>query len=169
MRVFIFGTAFLVTAAFGIASAAALSPADRQFLNTAARTDMTEAHEGQMAQDQASRNDVKEFAKTLVQDHTDSYHQLSELAAKTGATIPKGINTAKVPGIMSLVHLKGAGFDRQFIRDEIAAHRHAIAVFQQEAKQAKDPAVRDYASKMIPILEKHLHLAEDCAKPMKKS
>ena len=151
----------------GIASAESLSNADKQFMIAAAKADMTEAHEGQMAEDQANRADVKAFGKTLVQDHTEAYSQLKELAAKTGVTIPVGINTAKVPTIAQLVHLKGANFDRRFVDDEIAAHRQAIAVFKREAEHARDADVRAYATKMIPVLEKHLHLAEDCAKPTK--
>ena len=161
---------FLVlSAAAATVTPGSLSPADKQFLMTAARTDMTEAHEGQMAEDKAGRSDVKAFAKTLVQDHTDSYHQLTQLAAETGVSIPNGINSSKDPTIVSLEHLKGDTFDRQFTRDEIAAHRHALAAFKLEAKQGKNQAVRDYASHMIPVLEKHLHLADDCAKPVKKS
>lgn len=148
----------------GIAQAASLSTADKQFLIMAAKADMTEAHEGQIAEDQASRTDVKELAKTLVQDHTDSYQQLTQLAAKTGVSIPKGIDTAKVQTIVRLVHLKGATFDRRFAEDEIAAHRRAIAVFKREAEHGQDADVKAYAAKMVPVLEKHLHLAEDCAK-----
>jgi putative membrane protein len=149
------------------APAATVSNADKQFMITAAKTDMTEAHEGQMAENQASRTEVKDFAKTLVQDHTESYAHLTELASKTGVSIPKGINTGKDRTIQELVHLKGASFDRAFERDEIASHRRALQIFKREAAQAQDPDVKAYATGKIPILEKHLHLAEECAKPAK--
>lgn len=169
IRSMVTGIGLVGVAAAGLVYAGSLTKADEQFLNMAAKTDMTEAHEGQLAQDQAMRSDVKEFGKTLVQDHTDSYHQLSELASKAGVSIPKGINSAKVQTIVQLVHLKGANFDRQFAQDEIAAHRRAIAAFKHEAEHGQDADVKAYASKMIPVLEKHLHLAEDLAKPTKKS
>jgi putative membrane protein len=151
-------------AGVGFVEGASLSNADKQFMIEAAKADMTEAHEGQMAEEQANRADVKAFAKTLVQDHTESYGQLTGLAAKVGVSIPKGINTAQDRTIRQLVHLKGAGFDREFSRDEIAAHRHAIAVFKHEAEHGQDADIKAYAAKMIPVLEKHLHLAEECAK-----
>lgn len=156
-------------AAAGIAHAASLSPADKQFMTTAAEANMTEAHEGQMAENQASRSDVKDFGKTLAQDHTEAYQHLTELAVKTGFSIPKGINVARNHNIMQLVALKGERFDRTFIRDEIAAHQHALAVFKHEAAHGQDADIKAYASKMIPILEKHLHLAEEYAKPARKS
>jgi len=147
------------------ASAATLSKADKQFMVMAAKTNMIEAHEGQLGENQASQEGVKNLAKELVQDHTASYEELSALAAKTGVSIPRGIDAARNRTIAQLVHEKGAGFDRQFARDEIAAHRNAIAVFKREAEHGHDAAVKAYAAKTIPVLEKHLHLAESLAKP----
>jgi putative membrane protein len=153
----------------GTMHAAALSNADKQFMAMAAKANMTEAHQGQMAEKQASRADVKDLAKTIVQDHTEAYEHLTELAAKTGVAIPKGIDAGKNPTIQQLVHLKGSRFDTQFARDEVIDHKRAIAAFKQEAAHGQDADVKDYASKMIPVLEKHLHLAEECAKPVKRS
>jgi putative membrane protein len=162
-------TGCFVLLAAGLAWAASLDNADKQFLITAARTDMTEAHEGQMAEGQATRTDVKTLGKTLAEDHSASYAQVSQIAAKEGVTIPKGINVSQNHTIVQLVHLKGDNFDRQFAKDEVAAHRQLLVVFQREAKQGKDPEVKAYASKMIPTLEKHLQLAEQCEKPVGRS
>ncbi len=156
----------LILLAAGVACTATLNTVDKQFLVTAAKTDMTEAHEGQMAESQASRADVKDFAKTLVDDHTASYTQLSALAAKTGVAIPKGINVAQNRTVVQLVHLKGDRFDRQFTSDEIAAYRQMLATFKREAQQGRDPDVKAYATKTIPTLQKELQLAQKCAKPM---
>ncbi len=152
-----------------IACAAPVNNADKQFMIAAARTDMIEAHEGQMAESQAKRADVKDLAKTLVQDHTESYEQLTALAAKTGVSIPKGINAAKDPGIESLTRLNGDRFDQIFDRDEVAAHRRALALFKREAASGHDPDVKAWAAQRIPVLEKHLHLAEECAKSPKRT
>jgi putative membrane protein len=147
-------------------AAASLSKADKQFMDAAARADMIEAHEGQMAANHASQDSVKTFAKALVQDHTPSYADLSQLAAKTGASIPKGINAAKDPAIEQLARLKGSGFDRQFTRDEIAATRLDLALFKREAAHGQDADVKAYASKMVPVLEKDLQAAQQAGKPV---
>lgn len=148
-------------------AAAALSNTDKQFLITAARTDMIEAHEGQMAENQANRANVKDLGKLLVQDHTQSYEELTALSSKTGVSIPKGIDAARVSALEPLLHLKGDRFDRAFSRDEIAAHRRALAAFKREAEHGQDADVKAYASSMIPTLEKHLQLAEECSKAAK--
>jgi putative membrane protein len=150
--------ALLVTS--GVLYGAALSRADREFMDTAARMDMTQAHEGQMAQNQATRNDVKDFGRMVTQDHSDSYTQISQLAAKNGVTIPKGIEVAKVRPIEQLQPLKGPRFERQFANDEIAAERQAITVFRREAERGENADVKAYAAKAIPVLEKDLKQAE---------
>ena len=148
------------------AAYAASSPdqSDRQFVITVAKTDMVQAHEGQIAEDQASRARVKDFAKTVVQDNTDSYGQLSMLAGKLGLPIPRGIDAAKQPAIERLTRLKGASFERQFATNEVEEYRRVIATFKHEAGHGTRSELKAYASKMIPTLEKDLHLAEECLK-----
>ncbi len=152
----------------GCACAASLNRADKDFLNTAARMDMMDAHEGHMAEAQAVRTDAKDLAKTLVQDHSTSYSQIADLAAKKNVSIPKGIDSGKDPAIRQLGSLKGSRFDRQFATDEIAAQRQAIAVFKREAAKGEDPDVKAYASKALPTLEKDLKQAEAVAKSAPK-
>ncbi|MGA2146288.1 MAG: DUF4142 domain-containing protein [Bryobacteraceae bacterium] len=156
-----------LVAAAGIAYPASLSTADRQFLVSAAKADMTEANEGQIAENQATRDDVKDLGKAMVQDHTENYSKLTALAAQTGVSIPTGINTGKDHTIQQLTHMKGASFDRTFAADEITSHRQAIALFKREAEHGQDPDVKAFANKTIPVLEKHLQMAEACAKPAK--
>jgi putative membrane protein len=154
---------FTLIAAGGIVYAASLPHSDMDFLNTAARIDMFEAHEGEMAQNQATRGDVKDLANALVQDYSTCYSQLARLAAKTGTTVPKGIDIAGNSTISQLVNLKGTSFDRQFAKDEVSAQRNALAVFQHEAKYGKDASVKAFASQTIPVLERDLKRAETCA------
>jgi putative membrane protein len=141
-----------------------LSPADKQFMNTAANDDMIEAHVGQMAEAQASDSGVKDFAKRLADDHSRAYSQLLELANKTGDTIPRGVNIRRDHAATQLEHLKGTRFDRAFVSEEISDHQRALAKFKREAAHGSDPDVKALASQMIPILEQHLNTARQLAK-----
>jgi putative membrane protein len=145
------------------------SPADRAFMQMAAQANMTEAHIGQMAETQASESQVKDFGQTLTHDHTDAYTQLTALAAKTGESIPNGIDVRKISTVEQLMKLKGKQFDHQFVQAEIRDHEKAIAEFKREAEHGEDPDVKAYASKMIPVLEGHLREAKTLAKPVKHS
>jgi putative membrane protein len=151
-----------------MAQAQTASNADKAFMRMAAQADMTEAHLGQMAESQASQSQVKDFGQKLTHDHTDAYEQLAALAAKTGSAIPKGIDIRKMSAVEQLMKLKGTQFDRVFVQDEIRGHQKALAEFKREAQHGQDPDVKAYASKMIPVLEDHLHEAQALAKPAKR-
>lgn len=160
----IVGSVGVVLLLGGTAIAASLSKADKDFMVAAAKANMTEAHEGQMAENQGSADAVKSLGRTLDQDHSQAYGQLETLAQKLGVTIPNGIDTAKDATIRQLEKLKGPAFDKAFTRDEVATHHAAIAEFKREAEHGTDPDVKAYASQTVPVLEKHLTMAEQAEK-----
>ena len=150
-----------------LAQSTGLSTSDKEFMKIAAQSDMTEAHLGQVAQDQASQADLKDFGRTLAQDYTNAYNELTELANKTGETIPKGIDVYRNKALAHLIRLKGNTFDHPFLRREIQDHKLELARFKREAARGQDPDVKAYASKMIPTLEEQLHKARALAKSEK--
>lgn len=157
------GCALLGALAFG-QTGSKLSTSDKKFLELAADADMTEAHLGQMAENTAAKTSVRDFGQKLNRDHTNAYEELATLASKIGATVPKGIDAQRDRAIRDLAQAKGRAFDRQFLKDEVLDHERALALFRREAAHGRDAEVKAYASKMIPTLEEHLHLAESLAK-----
>jgi putative membrane protein len=137
---------------------------DQQFLDTAAQTDMLEAHLGQMAADHAATQDVKDFAQTLVADHTADYQQLTALAAKDGLTVPQGLDAAHDKMIAPFEKLKGAAFDSKYTHMMIEGHTGAIGIYTKESSDAANPDVKAYASATLPTLNKHLDAAKGLAK-----
>jgi putative membrane protein len=133
----------------------------------AAEADMTTAHLGQMAESRAASDGVKDFGKKLVQDHTNDYTELSQLAAKLGDSIPKGIDSVDNREIAKLDRYKGAAFDRAFLAHETVEHQRLVSAFKQEAEHGNDPAVKAYAGKVLPVIESHLHDGQDLLKAKK--
>jgi putative membrane protein len=87
-----------------------------------------------------------------------------QLANTSGDTVPRGIDIRRDRAAAQLAHLTGKRFDRAFLSDEIAAHEKAIAAFRREAAHGSKPEVKAMASRMIPVLEKHLETARRLAK-----
>ena len=144
-----------------------LNQSDKDFLTMAAKTDMTEAHMGQMAQEQAEDSGVKDFGQQLITDHTKDYANLTELATKVGADIPKGIDAHRDRSIEALVHLKGKAFDRRFLQEQIQGHEKVDAACKREAEHGQNADVKAFAAQMDSMVEEHLHKAQDLAKPAK--
>lgn len=140
----------------GAAMAKNAAMTDQQFVDLAAQTDMLEAHLGQMAQDQASSQAVKDYAQMLMTDHTADYQQLGILAAKDNLTVPKGLGDEQNKMIAPFEKLKGAAFDSRYIHTMIMGHTHAIEVYKKEATDAQSADVKDYATATLPTLQKHL-------------
>jgi putative membrane protein len=64
---------------------------------------------------------------------------------------------------------KAKDFDKTFIREQgIQDHKHDIKEFEKASKEAKDPDVKAYATKTLPVLQKHLQRAEEIEKSVKK-
>jgi putative membrane protein len=147
------------------AQATAAADTGQKFLDMAAQIDMTEAHLGQLAADQASAQNVKDFAQMLVTDHTNDYTQLGTIATKAGLTVPKGLDAQHDKMIAPFEKLKGAAFDRRFAHEMVAGHQKAIAAYKKEAETGQNADLKAYASQTLPTLEKHLQAAEDLAKP----
>ncbi len=149
------------------AQAGAPSTSDKEFMDMAAQTDMLEAHLGQMAQDQASRQDVKDYGQMLVTDHTANYKDLAALATKAGGDIPKAIDAKGNKTIDQLEKLKGAAFDHRFVMEMIEGHTKAIAEFKREAEHGENADVKAFANTTLPKLQEHLDKAKDLSKPAK--
>jgi len=147
-----------------IAQTGTTSAADQHFIDMAAQTDMLEAHLGQMAQEQAAAQGVKDFAQMLTTDHTNDYTQLSQLATQAGATVPKGLGAEQNRMIAPFEKLKGAAFDRKFIQTMISGHTKAIAEYKKEEADGQNASLKQYATNALPVLDKHLHAAEDLRK-----
>lgn len=153
-----------VTAQKKKAAAKGAPMSDQDFVNFAAQTDMTEAHLGQMAADQATSQDVKDYAQTLVTDHTNDYNTVTSVAGKASLNVPKGLDPEHEKMVMPFHSLKGAAFDHKYISEMVTGHTKAIAVYTKESNDAQSADLKAYASQTLPTLQKHLDRAKELAK-----
>jgi putative membrane protein len=161
---------FVLLAGVGLAQAATPNrhsqeqQQDKQFLRRIAIADMTEAHAAEMAQTTAKGAPVKDFGQTVAKDETQEYEQLTVLASKAGANIPKGIDARKNPAIKTLMSGKGTDFDRDFLRYEIADERRVIEALQREAAHGQNPDIKAWAGKTVATHQQELQTAQSLAK-----
>lgn len=141
---------------------------DQQFVDFAAQTDMLEAHLGQMAANQASRQDVKDYAQMLVSDHTSDYQKLGTLATKANLTEPQGLDAEHNKLIAPLEKANGTAFDTNYIHAMIEGHTKAIATYKKESTDGQSGDLKEYASEALPTLQKHLDGAKELLKKPSK-
>lgn len=137
---------------------------DQQFVDFAAQTDMVEANLGQLAENVASSQDVKQYGQMLASDHTSDYQQLSNVASQTSLNLPNAIDAQHNKMMIDpFQKLKGAAFDHKYIQEMIAGHTKAIEIYKNEAANAENSTVKSYAEEALPVLQKHLEDAKNLA------
>lgn len=141
-------------------ASAALSSADRAFAQKAAAAGMGEIQAAQLAQQRASSPQVKQFADRMVTDHTQANDELQQIAQQENLTLPSQPSPQDVAQTRRLRGLNGAAFDQACAQDQLRAHQQAVALFRQEANNGKDPALKGFAQQTLPILQRHLQMAQ---------
>jgi putative membrane protein len=133
-----------------------LGDLDRKFVDAAAAAGMAEVKAGEVAKDRATGDDVKKFADHMVTDHTKANKEFTELLGKKNVSAPKEMREQDRAAIDNLSKLKGAAFDREYVKQQLAAHKEAVALFEEESKNGKDADLRAFAEKTLPTLREHL-------------
>lgn len=152
LKIALFGTVVMLPGA-------AFAQSGNDFLMDAARGDNAEIMTGKLAEQKASSPAVKRFGRTLVTDHTMAKKQVAKLATSMSANLPSDVKPDAQQAYDKLSQLSGADFDREFVNHMVDDHQKDIADFTKEA-DAHDGKVSTLASKQLPVLKKHLRMAE---------
>ncbi|EEF59374.1 DUF4142 domain-containing protein [Pedosphaera parvula] len=134
---------------------------DFKFVTDAAKGGMTEVELGQLAQQKASNQAVKDFGQKMVDDHKKANDELMQLVSQKGATLPTDVTSTGEKRVEDhLRNLSGADFDKAYMDHMVKDHKKDVKEFERMSKDAKDPELRAWAAKTLPTLEQHLQMAE---------
>jgi putative membrane protein len=133
---------------------------DKQFLTKAAEGSMEEVALATTVSQKATMPEVKSFADRMVSDHTKASDELKSLAAKKGVTLPNEMEKSQQNEADKLAKLTGKKVDKEYASYAVKDHEKDVKEFQKAAKDAKDPDIKAWAAKMVPILEDHLKTAK---------
>lgn len=141
---------------------------DEDFLENAAQSGAAEKEGSKMAQEKAKNPDVKAFADKMIQDHTKVSEELAALAKSKGYTPPTEPSMLMKAKLKTL-SLTDDGFDEMYVDHiGVAAHEDAVKLFEEAAKDAKDPEIKAFAEKTLPALQEHLKMAQTLQQQVKE-
>jgi putative membrane protein len=177
VQVLMFGIIVSLPAGFALAadqsesnnSANKLSSADERFVKDGAAGGMMEVELGKIAAEQGANEGVKAFGRRMQKDHSKANEELKTLAAGKNVQIPTTLEGKQKRTVDRLSKLSGSEFDRQYMRTMVDDHKQDVKAFEREANKAKDPNVKQFASKYAPVLKEHLELAQTTEKQLKDS
>jgi putative membrane protein len=132
---------------------------DQQFLIKAAQGGLMELEAARLAQEKATSNEIKEYARKLEQDHQKANEDLKKLAELKNVELPAdaGPNAAKLEKLKAA---SGAEFDKQWMKMQVKHHKQTVNDFQKESTRAMDSDVRNFATAKLPTLQEHLNQAQ---------
>lgn len=134
---------------------------DRKFIEHAVESGMFEVQAAQLAAAKATDPQVKSFASMLVDHHTAANNELVQLANARKVELPAAPPRGMRRDIERLGKKNGAEFDREFVREiGVKAHEKDIEMFEKAGKDVKDPALKAFIDKTLPVLRTHLAQAE---------
>lgn len=133
---------------------------DATFVAKAASGGIHEVELGKLAAARASSDDVKKFAERMVTDHGKANEELKKAAQAAGLNVPDKMNDEHQKEFDRFKDYKGEDFDREYMKHMHRDHEHDVAEFTRASKEAKNPNVKAFAAKTLPVLQGHLEMAK---------
>lgn len=155
-------------------TAAATAPNDAQIAMIAVVANSVDIDAGKLAAEKANSKEVKEFAQTMVRDHTAVNEKATALAKKLGVTPEESATSKslKADGDKTLAKLKGlsgAEFDKAYVDNEVSYHEAVIGVVKNTLiPNAKNPELKSLLESAGPIFASHLEHAKHLQKSLNK-
>jgi putative membrane protein len=137
-----------------------LNPIDREFLEQAVQSNLTEIELGNLAKARATNPTVKAYADMMVMEHTTAHTDLKNRAAAKKLTIKDVLNDENKTKRDNLNKLSAADFDRAYMRSQVADHQVTAGKFATQIDQGTDAELKLYAQQYKPNIDKHLSEAQ---------
>jgi putative membrane protein len=137
-----------------------LAQQDTEFATKAAEGGLMEVRLGELAQQQAASDAVKEFGQRMVEDHGMANDQLQQIAQQKGIELPQEMSDEGQQLYDELQQKSGEEFDQAYMDEMVSDHEEDVEHFQQYAESGQDPDLTGFAEETLPVLEEHLQLAQ---------
>lgn len=129
------------------------------FLERAALSDILETQAGQLALARTRHPQIRAYAQAMVDHHQASSARLRALPEAAGR-LPSGLDARATARMSRLQGLRGAEFDRQYVQDQVDAHRETLEAYEGYGRTGDVPAVKAFAEQGTPAIREHLRMAE---------
>jgi len=148
--------AFNATVPQPMAAAVTMSSQDGGFINAVGPSDQFEMQTSQIALQKSRNPAVRAYAQQMIDQHTTSSQQLTQLAAAKGANLSQSLDPTQ-ERLLAAVQGAGPGsFDRTYLSGQITGHTATVLTYNDEIKSGQDADVKAYAQQNLPMIQQHL-------------
>ena len=148
------------------ATPAAPALGDAEIAHVAVTANTIDKEAGEHALSKSTNADIKQFAQTMIADHTGVNQQAGALAQKLGVTpmdnaVSQQLKTEADAAKADLATKTGVGFDRGYIAREVAYHQGVLnALDQVLIPGAQNAELKTLLEKVRPAIAAHLQMAQ---------
>lgn len=144
-----------------------LDASDAVFLTQAAHSGHAEVAAAGIALGKARSAAVRAFAQQMRGDHAVMNRELANLGTSKGHAVPRTPNPDQQAQIEQLAPLEPVRFEQRYVEVMgVQAHRTVVALFERTSSDTKDRDIKEFASRTLPALRKHLQMAESLRKSL---
>ncbi|MYM67484.1 DUF4142 domain-containing protein [Pseudoduganella sp. FT55W] len=138
-----------------------ISKADADRLVAIAQANIAEVAAGKMAVEKSSNAGIKQFAQTMIDDHSKGLAETQKVAAAKSVTLPTEPDAAHQKMAAELKQLSGAAFDKAYVsKAGVDDHAKVHAALKNDIANAKDADVKALVTKLEPIVAHHGEMAK---------
>ena len=134
----------------------------QQFVTKATNANMFEIQSSQLALDKSKNENVKQFAQMIIDDHKKAGSELKSVLSDANANVkaPQTLDQEHAKKLDQLKSAAGTDFDKSYVQMQTDGHEQAVELFQSYSQNGDNPALKSWAGKTLPTLEKHMQKAE---------
>jgi putative membrane protein len=136
---------------------AAMTDRAQDFVQSATVTDLFEIKSSWVALERASSDDVRDLARRMLAEHTESSTKLEAmLPDELKAAVPSDLDRRRNMMLRHLRESKPENFDRVYLDQQRIAHQEAVMLMHHFRDHGDNAELRDFAADISPIIESHL-------------
>lgn len=132
------------------------------YVRQTAISDLFEVSAAQAALKKASSDEVRSFARMMIDDHMKAGEQLAESAKgqALATALPTSVDARHDQLLQDLASATEQDFDRLYMRIQVDAHTAALKLQQDYSSFGANPALKAIATQLVPITKRHLDQAQ---------
>jgi putative membrane protein len=134
---------------------------DKIFVKKAMQGSIAEVQLGELTLQKSNNDQVKQFARKMIDDHTKLNEQMRPAAQQLGVEIPTEVSKKDKSLMSKMQALSGSAYDQAYIKEMVKDHKQDLSDFHMEALNGH---VKDPATQGSKIISEHLQMAQQLAK-----
>lgn len=140
---------------------------DAEFARKASACGLAEVNFSELAVRFSRTPAVRQFAEQMIADHKRANQELTQLANRLSIKLAADMDDEHQKLYDKLKKLNGAEFDQKYMDAMVKDHEKAVKLFETQAKEGKNDAMKELADKLTPVLKRHLDKAREICKDVK--